>query len=61
MRVKGFGAMTAELGAEQIPVAVKTAEKTKHVEKMHKTATSTEPTTEVQEQLSTDRPLNSTQ
>ena len=44
--------MTAEHGAEQIPVAVKTVEETKYVEEMHKMAKSTEPATEVQEQLS---------
>ena len=53
--------MTAEHGAEQIPVAVKTVEETKYVEEMHKMAKSTEPATEVQEQLSADRPLHSTQ
>ena len=53
--------MTAEHGAEQIPVAVKTVEETKYVEEMHKMAKSTEPATEAQEPLSADRPLHSTQ
>ena len=48
--------MTAGHSAEQIPVAVETAEKTEHVEEVHKTAKSTESATEVREPLSADRP-----
>ena len=48
--------MTAGHSAEQIPVAVETAENTEHMEEVHKTAKSMESATEVREPLSADRP-----